>query len=80
MEKQLAKEPEWKMAYASQVHEMVNHKAAVKLSKEVLQSWTGPVWYISHLIAPNLHPSEASMEQQPEIQRPELERHTDQRS
>nr|XP_046229232.1 uncharacterized protein LOC124050582 isoform X2 [Scatophagus argus] len=43
------------MAYASQVHEMVNHKAAVKLSKEVLQSWTGPVWYISHLIAPNPH-------------------------
>jgi hypothetical protein len=41
-EKQLAKEPEWKRAYASQVHEMVDRKAAVKLSKEVLQSWTGP--------------------------------------
>lgn len=54
-EKQLAKEPEWKVAYASQVHEMVSRKAAVKLSKEVLQSWTGPVWYISHLIAPNPH-------------------------
>ncbi|XP_058503794.1 uncharacterized protein LOC131471311 [Solea solea] len=55
MEKQLAKEPEWKMAYASQVHEMLNRKAAVKLSQEVLQSWTGPVWYISHLVAPNPH-------------------------
>ncbi|XP_049897103.1 uncharacterized protein LOC126388200 [Epinephelus moara] len=54
-EKQLAKEPDWKTAYASQVHEMVNRKAAVELSKEVLQSWTGPVWYISHLIAPNPH-------------------------
>lgn len=54
-EKQLAKEPEWKTAYTSQVHEMVNRKAAVKLSQEVLQSWTGPVWYISHLIAPNPH-------------------------
>lgn len=54
-EKQLAKEPEWKKAYASQVHEMVNREAAVKLSKEVLQSWKGPVWYISHLIALNPH-------------------------
>lgn len=43
------------LAYALQVHEIVNHKAAVKLSKEVLQSWTGLVWYISHLIAPNPH-------------------------
>lgn len=54
-EKQLAKDPEWRLAYASQVHEMVDRKAAVKLSKEVLQSWTGPVWYISHLIALNPH-------------------------
>jgi hypothetical protein len=54
-EKQLAKEPEWKRAYASQVHKMVDRKAAVKLSKEVLQSWTLPVWYISYWIAPNPH-------------------------
>ncbi|XP_070408825.1 uncharacterized protein [Nothobranchius furzeri] len=54
-EKQLSKEPEWKAAYSAQVHEMVNYRAAVKLSKEVLQSWTGPVWYISHLIVPNPH-------------------------
>lgn len=54
-EMKLSKEPEWKKAYAAQVHEMVNRRAAVKLSKEVLQSWTGPVWYISHLIAPNPH-------------------------
>lgn len=54
-EKQLAKDPELKMAYSSQVHDMVNRKAAIKLSKELMQSWTGPVWYISHLIAPNPH-------------------------
>lgn len=54
-EKQLAKEPEWKAAYAAQVHDMVHRKAAVKLSNEVIESWTGPVWYISHLIAPNPH-------------------------
>ncbi|KAL4005116.1 hypothetical protein ACER0C_004829 [Sarotherodon galilaeus] len=54
-EMKLSKEPEWKTAYAAQVHEMVNRRAAVKLSKEVLQSWTGPVWYISHLIVPNPH-------------------------
>ncbi|XP_065327919.1 uncharacterized protein LOC135933709 [Pelmatolapia mariae] len=41
-EMKLSKEPEWKTAYAAQVHEMVNRRAAVKLSKEVLQSWTGP--------------------------------------
>ncbi|XP_023810653.1 uncharacterized protein LOC105357885 [Oryzias latipes] len=54
-EKQLSKEPEWKTAYTSQVHEMIVRKAAVKLSKNLLQSWTGPVWYVSHLIAPNPH-------------------------
>lgn len=52
-EKQLAKEPKWKAAYQAQVHEMVERNAAVKLSKEELASWPGPVWYSSHLIAPN---------------------------
>ncbi|KAJ8260443.1 hypothetical protein GJAV_G00182210 [Gymnothorax javanicus] len=54
-ERQLAREPEWKAAYAAQVHEMVERRAAMKLSKDVLHAWTGPVWYISHLIAPNPH-------------------------
>ena len=54
-EKKLSKETEWKRIYAAQVHEMVERKAAVKLSKDVLQKWTGPVWYISHLLAPNPH-------------------------
>ncbi|XP_039456743.1 uncharacterized protein LOC120433854 [Oreochromis aureus] len=54
-EKQLAKEPEWKAAYAAQVHDMVEHGAAVKLSKGMISNWDGPVWYVSHLIAPNPH-------------------------
>lgn len=54
-EKQLATEPNWKAAYKAQVHEMVERRAAIKLSKEDSASWTGPVWYISHLIAPNPH-------------------------
>lgn len=55
MERQLTREPEWKATYAAQVHEMVERRAAMKLSKDVLQAWTGPVWYISHLIVPNPH-------------------------
>lgn len=54
-EKQLGKVPEWKKVYSAQVHEMVERDAAVKLTKEVLGKWTGPVWYVSHLIAPNPH-------------------------
>jgi len=54
-EKQLAKEPEWKVAYTSQVHDMVDRGAAIKLSKEAINNWKGPVWYVSHHIAPNPH-------------------------
>jgi len=54
-EKQLGKVPEWKKVYTAQVHEMVRREAAVKLTKEVLDKWTGPVWYVSHLVAPNPH-------------------------
>lgn len=52
-EKQLAKKPQWKAAYKAQVHEMIERNAAVKLSK--MASWSGPAWYIRHLIAPNPH-------------------------
>lgn len=54
-EKQLAKTPQWKTAYTAQVHDMLNRGAAVKLSEETLLKWSGPVWYVSHLIAPNPH-------------------------
>ncbi|XP_028331737.1 uncharacterized protein LOC114481263 [Gouania willdenowi] len=54
-ERKLAKEPLWKAAYTVQIHEMVDRRAAKKLSREELLTWTGPLWYISHLIAPNPH-------------------------
>ena len=54
-EKQLKKEPEWKIAYTAQVHEMVERRAAKKLTIEMIASWKGPVWYVSHLVAPNPH-------------------------
>lgn len=54
-ERQLTKEPEWKVAYTVQVHDMIKREASLKLSDEVSRNWTGPVWYVSHLIAPNPH-------------------------
>ena len=54
-EKQLKKEPEWRVAYGAQVHEMVERRAAKKLTKEMIANWRGPVWYVSHLVAPNPH-------------------------
>lgn len=54
-EKQLKKEPEWRAAYTTQVHEMVERKAAKKLTRETIADWKGPVWYVSHLVAPNPH-------------------------
>ncbi|KAI3360692.1 hypothetical protein L3Q82_002551 [Scortum barcoo] len=54
-EKQLKKEPEWRVAYGAQVHEMVERRAAKKLTREMIANWRGPVWYVSHLVAPNPH-------------------------
>lgn len=54
-ERQLSREPEWKSAYTAQVHDMVDRKAAIKLSEDMIANWKGPVWYVSHLIAPNPH-------------------------
>lgn len=54
-EKQLAKEPEWKAAYSAQVKDMLDRGAAIKLSESTIANWDGPVWYVSHLIAPNPH-------------------------
>lgn len=56
-EKRLEKEPQWKRAYREQIHEMIARGAAAKLSKEELEGWKGPKWYISHLVAPNPHSS-----------------------
>ncbi len=54
-EKRLGRVPEWKKVYTAQVHDMVKRGAAVKLTREVLDEWKGPVWYVSHLVAPNPH-------------------------
>lgn len=56
-ETRLAREPAWKAAYGEQIHEMVSRGAAVELTKQEIEGWNGPVWYISHLIAPNPHSS-----------------------
>lgn len=56
-EARLAKEPLWKTAYGEQINDMVSRGAAVKFTKEQLKDWNGPVWYISHLVAPNPHSS-----------------------
>ncbi|KAL1249502.1 hypothetical protein QQF64_020507 [Cirrhinus molitorella] len=47
--------PEWQDVYAAQVHDMAERKAAKKLTKEMIENWKGPVWYVSHLVAPNPH-------------------------
>lgn len=49
------KQLEWKSAYKAQVHDMVDRGAAIKLTKEQIITWKGPVWFVSHLIAPNPH-------------------------
>ncbi|GAA6082858.1 uncharacterized protein LOC108181458 [Tachysurus ichikawai] len=54
-EKQFRMVPEWQGIYAAQVHDMVERGAAKKLTKEETDSWKGPVWYVSHLVAPNSH-------------------------
>ncbi|KAL0165741.1 hypothetical protein M9458_037585, partial [Cirrhinus mrigala] len=54
-EKRLMRDPLWKEVYLNQVHEMVERGAAVKLTKDVMDSWKGAVWWVSHLIAPNPH-------------------------
>lgn len=56
-EKRLEKEPVWKAAYKEQIHEMVSRGAAAKLTREEINNWEGPKWYISHLVAPNPHSS-----------------------
>lgn len=36
---------------------MVSRRAAAKLTREEMNNWEGPKWYISHLVAPNPHSS-----------------------
>lgn len=54
-EKRLKREPEWKTAYRAQVHEMVESRAAKKLSVETICCSKGLVRHVSYLVAPNPH-------------------------
>ncbi|KAF1394915.1 hypothetical protein PFLUV_G00006080 [Perca fluviatilis] len=56
-EARLAREPLWKAAYGEQIREMVSRGAAIELMEEEIKGWDGPIWYISHLVAPNPHSS-----------------------
>lgn len=56
-EARLAKEPLWKAPYGEQIHDMVTRGAAIRFTREQIEDWNGPVWYISHLVAPNHHSS-----------------------
>lgn len=73
MEKQLGKEPDWKVAYATQIHEMVQRGAAIKLTNEVMEKWEGPVWYKTLKPSFSDYTGSYCLEQQPEIQRSEYE-------
>jgi len=76
-------EREWKIASAGQVHDMVDRRAAFKLSKDPIHDWKEPVWCASDLIAPDplFHdPNETCVEQQPEVQRFESEGPADEQS
>lgn len=42
-ERQLKRDPEWQAAYKAQIHEMVERGAAMKLTKEMMDNWEGPV-------------------------------------
>ncbi len=59
--KQLKRVPEWQGIYAAQVHDMVERGVATKLTKEVIERWNGPVWYVSPLVAPNPHSTTSPM-------------------
>ena len=52
-EARLKKDEKWAQVYGSQIADMVERKFARKLSATEIDSWTGPVFYISHLAVRN---------------------------
>ena len=52
-EKTLSHDKEWANKYCSQMQDMVNRGVARMLSQEEIDSWKGPVFYISHLAVQN---------------------------
>ena len=51
--RRLDRDESWRTIYEGQIFEMLERGAARKLSESEINSWTGPVWYIAHQIAPN---------------------------
>ena len=49
-EKKLRTEPEWADTYAAQIEEHEERGVARKLSKQELDSWRGPVFYLSTMV------------------------------
>lgn len=54
-EKRLNQDPTWREAYTKQIHEMIERGAAVNLMEAGMEEWSGAVWWVSHLAAPNPH-------------------------
>ncbi|CAB3998608.1 Hypothetical predicted protein [Paramuricea clavata] len=54
-ERTLKKDDQWAKTYKSQMDDMVDRCVARKLAYEEVKSWTGPVFYISHLAVVNPH-------------------------
>ena len=52
-ERTLRKDESWVKIYSEQIDDMVSRRVARKLSKEEIDSWKGPVFYISHLAVQN---------------------------
>ena len=47
-EKRLSRDTEWSAVYKQQLQDMLDRGASRKLTSEELNSWDGPVFYISH--------------------------------
>ena len=52
-ERTLKKDLAWSEIYSAQIQDMVDRGVARKLSKEEINSWNGPKYYISHLAVQN---------------------------
>ena len=52
-EKRLSLEPSWREKYSSQIQDMADRGVARKLSRSEVESWDGPVYYLSHLAVEN---------------------------
>lgn len=53
-ERTLSKDERWAETYQKQMEDMVERGVAGKLSQKVLQEWSGPKFYISHLAVVNI--------------------------